>query len=220
MFDKVLTIIAPHECLNCRKEGSLLCFDCYEGLEKAAARCYRCERSQSDFTTCQKCKPATPLASVLAAVKYEMTAKDLVWRMKFGRARAAAATIAAKLSLPSADAKHRQIVVHVPTATVRVRQRGYDQAKLIARALARREHVPHCTALARVGQQRQVGASILTRKSQLQTAFRCVNVHEVVDAHVVLVDDVVTSGATLEAAAQQLAAAGAWRIDATVFAQA
>ncbi|HKR82318.1 MAG TPA: phosphoribosyltransferase family protein [Candidatus Saccharimonadales bacterium] len=112
------------------------------------------------------------------------------------------------------------VLVFVPTATSRVRQRGYDQARLIARELGRLHRIPLLPALVRVGQRRQVGASGEQRRRQLQDAFRVVRKPTLKGKHVVLVDDVVTSGATLEAAARVLHQAGAQRIDAAVFARA
>ena len=220
MIEKLLEILAPHECLGCGHEGLLLCDNCASRLPAAIARCYRCRRSTAEFRTCANCK-ASPLRTVRAAVRYEDDGlvKALIHRFKFERAQAAAHDIAPLLQLPS-DISRERIVVHVPTATSRVRQRGYDQAKLIARGVAARHGVMHVSALARIGQQRQVGASGSARRHQLQTAFRVTRPLLVAGKHVILIDDVLTSGATLEAAALTLKQAGAWRVEATVFAQA
>ena len=107
-----------------------------------------------------------------------------------------------------------------PTATSRVRQRGYDQAKLLARALARQAGLPYLDCLARVGQTHQVGATREQRLRQLQAAFRVRRPNAVRSAYLLLVDDVSTTGATLELAATILKSAGARRVDAIVFAQA
>jgi len=136
--------------------------------------------------------------------------------MKFERARAATATIASALHAPPISTQ--TVVVPIPTATTRMRQRGYDHAKLIARHFARLNHVAYAPALARMGQHRQVGASGERRRQQLATAFRATQ--PLAGKCIILIDDVVTSGATLEAAARTLRIAGAARVDATVFARA
>jgi ComF family protein len=112
------------------------------------------------------------------------------------------------------------VLVYVPTATARVRQRGFDQAQLIARQLSRMSGLSYRSYLRRMGQARQVGAGKRERAEHLRTAFRAVHESALQGAHIILVDDVLTSGATLEAAARTLKAAGATRIDAVVFAQA
>jgi len=149
---------------------------------------------------------------------YETIAKELVWRLKFSGAQAAAGEIAEYLSTLYVGDEHI-LVVPVPTSSQRVRQRGYDQALVLARELARRSGRRYLPCLVRVGQQHQVGASRHQRVTQLSGAFR-VNKSSVSGAHILLVDDVLTTGATLQAAARVLKAAGAKRVEAIVFAQA
>jgi predicted amidophosphoribosyltransferase len=75
------------------------------------------------------------------------------------------------------------------------------------------------TLLARRGQSRQVGARRMQRTTQLVDAFHPIRPSLIQGAHILLVDDIVTTGASLEAAARVLKQAGAKRIDAVVFAQ-
>jgi ComF family protein len=164
---------------------------------------------------------------VAAATAYRGAAKDIIWKLKFGRARSGATEVAALIA--SRLGLRRQlgrlpavIITHAPTATTRVRQRGYDQAQLIARCLARSCGVPYRPLLARYGHQKQIGASKAQRAAQLSGAFHAAPLQaaRIRGAHIILVDDVVTTGATLEAAAKTLMDAGARRVDAVVFAQA
>lgn len=111
------------------------------------------------------------------------------------------------------------LVVPVPTATIRRRYRGYDHTELIAQELAKMRGLQQASVLLRVGQTRQVGAKRLERLSQLKESFMPRNPTIIKGAHILLVDDIVTSGGTLESAARVLKKAGARRVDAVAFAQ-
>ena len=169
--------------------------------------------------TCPSCKRATALNSVRVVAKYEGIVKDAVWKLKFSGARAAAKDMAYAMAA-LVDFTDHVVVVHAPTATSRIRTRGYDQAQLLAREIARHGHVIYSPALVRIDQQRQVGASRKERFEHLAGAFRLAKRHDIDGARVLLVDDVLTTGATLEAAAKVLKQAGAKRVDAVVFARA
>ncbi len=111
------------------------------------------------------------------------------------------------------------IVVYIPTANRRVRERGYDQAQLIAREFAHRRRLPCQALLRRHGATRQLGASRQQRQQQLQTAFYCPYPQKVVGRSIILIDDVLTTGATIEAASRVLCQAGATNVTALLFAQ-
>jgi ComF family protein len=117
--------------------------------------------------------------------------------------------------------KDRQaIIVAVPTATTRVRQRGYDQTKLLARHIAKQARMLWIDCLARSGQAHQVGSGKDERLAQLKSALRVTQERFIRGAHIILIDDVITTGATLETAAEVLKEAGAAHIEAIAFARA
>ncbi len=147
--------------------------------------------------------------------EYADSSKALIARMKFGGARAAADSMSAMMSPFLED---DAVLVPVPTATSRVRARGFDQAKLLSVRLAHRCSAEEVGALRRIGQSRQVGATRQQRLLQLRDSFEVSSDTAISGRHVVLVDDVMTTGATLEAAASALKRAGAKRVDAIVFA--
>ena len=220
VVDRLLGVVAPHECLGCMAEGSLLCVTCLNGLPQVPERCYRCRKLSPSSLTCASCHKTSRLRRVQVATVYEGVAKELVWKLKFTGAQQAAQPMVAKMAkIMGGDGSLATLIIPVPTATKRARQRGYDQAELLARGLTNQAHLGYCACLARIGHQHQHGAARAQRLKQLASAFRVTRTQLLDGAHVLLVDDVVTTGATLEAAARVLKAAGAGRIDAIVFAQ-
>lgn len=220
-FDVIIGLMAPHRCLGCGREGKLLCASCQPGLRAALPCCYRCGQPDDRARTCEACRRQSSLQQVRAATVYRGLAKDMVWKFKFGHAQAAAREMAVLMQpLYAAEPRGSLLIVPVPTATTRVRQRGFDQARLLARALARQLGQPYAAVLSRQGQAHQVGSGRQQRLRQLAGVFRVRRMKLVGHAQaILLVDDVVTTGATLEEAAHCLQAAGAKQIRAAVFAQ-
>lgn len=218
ILNMLIMIVAPHTCVGCGTEGSLLCSPCRSGLVVLPLRCYRCRKLTPHGQTCLSCRATSGLYRVHVATLYHGSAKSLVWRLKFTGAQAAATMMVD--CMPSLPITRDTIIMHVPTATGRIRQRGYDQAALMARVIARRSPGLFLPCLARSGQQHQRGAARHLRLQQLAQAFRVTHRSRVRGAHILLVDDVITTGATLQAAARVLKQAGAGRIEAVVFAQA
>ena len=217
-LDTILSTIAPHDCVACGTTGSLICNNCLSLLPDAQSRCYKCHKLTKDYSTCSVCITHSSLEKVYVVTDYETVAKTLVYGSKFERKYAAALSIADAMVLRFSDILDDQgVLCHLPTATSRVRQRGYDQSKLIARSLAKRTNALHKTLLWRRGQHRQPGSSRNQRLSQLQNAFHA---RATTSRHVFLVDDVMTTGASLETAAKTLQASGVPRVSAIVFARA
>ncbi|MGH7193814.1 MAG: ComF family protein, partial [Candidatus Saccharimonadales bacterium] len=214
VIDQFLAILAPHECLGCHAEGDLLCPDCIVRLAVVPERCYHCFEPSAGARTCAGCRAASNLHQVLAGTSYGGVAKELVARLKFSGAQQAARQMAARMSPLVRAAGIQAVIVPVPTATARVRGRGFDQAVLLARELSRRTRLPYLDCLARSGHTRQLGMSRRRRLSQLENAFRVTGTPISRGTSILLVDDVITTGATLEAAAKTLRQNGAGRIDA------
>lgn len=218
LLEVLIAKIAPHNCLACGTEGTLLCASCVNLLRAVPERCYLCQRLEPGALTCLDCRSLTHLRCVRVSTLYEGIAKNLIWKLKLAGAQSASRIMSKHMAqLVSPDS--RMFIVPVPTATSRVRRRGYDQAKLLACDLARQTGMPYLDCLSRHGQTRQHGLSRHDRLAQLNSAFRLKRQRVIQKANILLVDDVITTGATLEAAAATLSAAGAARIEALVFAR-
>ncbi|MGH7195925.1 MAG: ComF family protein [Candidatus Saccharimonadales bacterium] len=220
-IERLISVIAPHYCVVCGAAGNLLCINCRAGaFPPLPERCYRCRVLSEGCKTCNKCRKVSPLGRVWVGAEYDGAAQALIGRLKFGRAGAAADVTAARLAKVMPELVPETIIVAVPTASSRVRQRGYDQAELIARTLAQGTGAKYGKLLIRRGQSRQVGSKGAIRIKQLEHAFVPCRPKIIAGSHIILVDDVLTTGATIEAASRTLKSAGAKTVDAAVFAQA
>ncbi len=219
-INSLLNILAPYSCLSCSIEGELLCGWCkVDAIPLVPPRCYLCRSQSLDFATCNSCCRGSRLKNVWVASEYSGTPKILIHMLKFGRTMTAADEIAEQIKAVLPYLPPETIITFVPTATGRRRMRGYDQSELIAKRLAKLLGCRFKPLLLRQGQTRQVGASRTKRRDQIAGALRPRALASIKGASVLLVDDIVTTGATLEAAARVLKQAKAKRITAAVFAQ-
>jgi predicted amidophosphoribosyltransferase len=140
---------------------------------------------------------------VQAALPFDGVGKDLVVALKFRHRRRAAAVLAEqivrRIQLQAVD-----LVTWAPTSSRRTRRRGYDQAELIARSVARRIGRPCKRLLYRAHDGPQTGKSRIARL--IGPSFRARRPRR--GLRVLVIDDVVTTGATLQAAAKALRGAG------------
>ncbi len=217
--EKMISLLAPHECLGCNREGSLLCSSCrIIAITTLPSRCFVCHKATRQSAVCESCKHTIPLEHVWVATEYSELPKQLVYKLKFGRASAAAQSIARSIYDELPLLPKETIVTHIPTASSRIRSRGYDQAQLIAKAVAAQSGWKYKPLLVRVNDSRQVGSSREQRFAQMESAFALKKNCTFQGADILLIDDVVTTGATLQAASKQLKAAGVKTVNAAVFA--
>ncbi len=150
---------------------------------------------------------------------YNTELKELIFAMKYGRCRAAARECGALLAKIIGYLPPGTLITHLPTASQRVRQRGFDQAALIAESLAKSLRCRYIPLLSRVSQVDQIGKNRIERQKQMQGSFACKSQDQLQGKTVLLVDDVITTGASIEAAAYVLRKHGAAHVDVAVIAR-
>jgi len=214
-IERLIAAIAPHRCLVCGAEPLPLCRPCTDMLPFTPKCCYKCAKT-APGGLCTACQKQSQLCSIVVRTGYGGTAEQLIHQLKFGRAKAVADCIALAM-VPCCPSG---LITHVPTATKRIRQRGYDQAALIAKQLALHTDQGYLPLLGRAGTQRQLGQDRQTRQRQLLNAYYPLRTTKTVpkDTPIILLDDVLTTGATLEAAAITLRKAGYTNLHALAFA--
>jgi ComF family protein len=218
-LQELLALLAPPACTACRQPladaaGPLLCPACTRALPwLRGPGCPRCGLPRHRRN---KGCPAAGAAFALAwaPLAYDGVARELVKALKFRGALPVARLMAAQLAagLPPA-LRGVDAVVPVPAHRGRRRRRGFDPAGALAQALAERLELPLAPCLRRGGGHRQVGATQSARRDLGRLAVRATAPPP---ERVLLVDDVHTTGATLDACARALAAGGSrWVVAAT-----
>lgn len=219
IIDQALSLLAPYSCVACHTEGAVLCAECAALLVDVPSQCYACMKATRMHRPCVSCVTGASPEYVWMATSYDGLGKQLEAAYKFDNQRSAAREIARALDEKLPYFAESPLVTYVPTSPGHVRQRGFDHAKLVARELARARGFRFATLLARGGSSQQHGATRAERKTQLKGAFRAVNVHLLKGLDVLLVDDVLTTGATIEMCTKELKAVGAKSVSAAVFAR-
>ena len=206
--------IAPPVCASCGSYSrAALCATCRANLAWIADPCPRCALPRPCGPPCPAARAA--FAGAWAPVTFTDTARALVANLKFKGRFALADLMAAQIAANAPSGSLAGALVPVPTAPHRRRARGFDQAELLTRALARRTGVPELRLLRRHDGSRQAGAGRAARLARVID----VHVRGPVPPLVTLVDDVHTTGATLHSCAKALQTGGAIEVRAVTYAR-
>jgi ComF family protein len=216
-------VLFPPRCLGCGRRGDALCEECWAELPwLAPGVCGRCASTRAQRGACRGCRQLSPqLTSVRAVCAYQGAARKAVTTLKFRSGRYLAPLIG---DLMRVELRRRPIradvLVPIPIAPKRLRDRGYNQTELLAREVVEAVGARLATdLLRRVDRPAQQRLTAAERLSNLDDAIRCVAPEQVHGQRVLLLDDVCTTGATLSACAEVLVEAGAARVSALVFAR-
>ena len=203
----IASIFAPHYCCSCGRIGAILCESCkYNIIEEPFGACIACNKPTSDIENlCRTCQQSYSRAWCVGV--REGALKELINRYKFERARAASQPLADLLDATLPALPQDMIVVSVPTIAPHIRQRGYDHMARIARHLAKQRGLVCAPLVRRTSKTVQHGATRATRLKQAKNAFTVP--FDCSGKHILLIDDVCTTGATLEYAARSLREKGA-----------
>lgn len=227
-YDRLKRLYAgllPAACVLCAApldRGPHFCAACARALPRPAHHCPVCAAPAATETAapcgqCQRRPP--PYDRVRAPFRYGPPVDRLVQGAKYSGRLDWLAVLAHQLLRHVQASPQVELLVPVPLHRARLRDRGYNQSLELARPVARALRLPLRHALARVRATRaQTGLPAVERRANLRDAFA--PIQALAGEPVALVDDVMTSGATAEAAAASLRAAGAARVEVWVVARA
>lgn len=208
-------LLFPQRCVSCSKRASdLLCRGCFEALPYVGTPvCRRCGMPTAFETfVCEDCKGVDfGFVSARAPLRYEGVGKEIVHALKYQGYTRVVERLTAPLMEGIVEGPF-DVVTCVPLHRSRLRKRGFNQAELMARAVAERIKVPFSDKLEAVRKTRdQVELSAGERRKNVEGAIRA---RGSARGKVLLVDDVFTTGATLSAGADALVRAGAVEVSA------
>lgn len=220
-------VLAPRQgCELCgaRAGTEALCRPCRADLPRVPAPCCPvCALPRRSATRCESCRPgARPFDATIAALDYRFPVDVIVQALKYRGELALAAPLGNMLVDALADAARPDLLLPTPPSPGRLRRRGFHHAGEIARVVGQRlgiASVPTAARRVRDGEP-QAGLALAMRHVNLHRAFECHRADLVRGRHVALIDDVMTSGATLTDLARAVRAAGAARVVLWVVARA
>ncbi len=205
--DSALRLLFPSRCVLCGREGDLICEPCGRSFPL---------RLEPDAIP----KPAG-IRAARAVWPYEGHVHEIVRRYKYNGLRSLAPVLALEMSNVLYDwSPAIDLIVHIPVHPARLRERGFDQSELLARELSRTMGVAAVAALVRLRetavQARAMSAAV--RAANVRGAFHVPDPAQIRSANILLIDDVLTTGATLREAARALRRGGARNVYALTLA--
>jgi ComF family protein len=221
--EALLSLLYPSHCAKCGADtegDACLCADCAATARKIEAPfCQRCSEpfdgAIDGAFTCSNCADRT-LHFDCAVARYlsRGVVRDFIHRFKYDRHFYLRHTLAGWMAEALEDERIRarpiDALVPVPLHSARFREREFNQADVLAKLLAKRSGVRLLTALKRIRYTTtQTRLDRHERMENLRNAFRVRHTSEVQSRHLVLVDDVFTTGSTVDECARVLREAGA-----------
>jgi ComF family protein len=214
---RVVDFLFPQWCVGCGKEGKFICDSCRRSLPRVMPPlCPKCGKPQSSGTLCPTCVSwQAEIDGIRSPFRFDGVMRQAIHQLKYRNLRALAEPLAKLLNdylatypIPG------EVLVPVPLHRKRLRERGYNQSSLLAKELGKLADLPvvdDCLI-------RQRHAPPQARSANVAGAFVCRD-HRLQDKQVLLIDDVSTSGATLDACAAALKAIGATSVWGLVLAR-
>lgn len=214
----LLDLIFPKHCVRCKKIGAYVCADCFSYISLLETGfCTVCQRPSIDCRTHNYCKTRHAIDGVLSSVAYNGVVKRLIYQFKFKPYVSDLRDFLVELEYEGLIQKEifyslfarKSALVPIPLYKTKLRSRGYNQSALLAEGLSKRFQLPVIDCLERVrNTHTQIGLSQKERQENIKDAFMVKK--DLLEGleQVFLVDDIVTSGATLNEAAKMLKKAG------------
>jgi len=232
-INKLNFLLPTSDCLLCHgavrahsERAIIICEHCHDKLPLLDQCCPVCALPVPSHQglACGECLKNTPVFSqTLAAFHYEPPISDFITRLKFNNQRQLipllCESLIARIERHYQNSARPQQLIPVPLHPKKLRQRGFNQAQLLANRLAKKLTIPLLpNAVSRCREtSAQINLDAIERQRNLKDAFQ---INQPVKAHVAIIDDVMTTGTTVSELSKALLNAGTTRVDVWCIARA
>ena len=209
-----LDLLFPQRCVGCGKEGNLVCASCLHSLPRIMPPiCPKCGKPQTSGILCPGCTGwQTEIDGIRAPFRFDGVIREAVHQLKYNNLRALVIPLVGfLLDYMEANPVPGQVLVPVPLHPKRLKERGYNQSSLLAYRLGKLIDLPvidNCLVRTKFVTPQARASTVAERRENVADAFLCRD-RRLQNRDVILIDDVSTSGATLNACARALKAFGA-----------
>lgn len=217
----LLDLIFPKYCVNCKKWGEYLCSNCFSLLSFDTKNiCAECSLPAFSGITHPKCRTKYSLEGTFTALVFNKTVKKLIYQFKYKPNLTDLRKTLSDLLYESLiqreefarvfeKEKSNIFLVPIPLSSEKLKKRGYNQSEILAKDLGKKLGLPYINLLRRIKDTKsQVGLDKKERRENIKNAFALKGEFDLKNKEVFLVDDVMTTGATLSEAGKILKKAG------------
>jgi len=203
----------PRRCVGCGKIGGFLCPECLGKLPRLLPPlCPNCGRSQASGIVCPDCRQRqTEIDGIRSLFRFDEVIRKAIHQLKYRNLKAISPCLAELLAdYLGSNRLPGEALVCVPLHPRRLRERGYNQSSLLAREMGKRIGMPvieDCLIRVKQAQPQVRAVDVAERWRNVADAFVCRD-EKVSGKQIILIDDVCTSGATLESCAAVLKGKG------------
>ena len=209
-----LDLLFPRWCIGCGREGDFICPSCRQSLPRIMPPlCPRCGLPQASSILCPSCVSwQAEIDGIRSPFPFDGVIRQAIHQLKYRNIRALAGLLACWLNdYLASNPVPGEVLVPVPLHQKRLRERGYNQSRLLAQELGKLTKLPlvaDCLSRERHAPPQARTTTVAERRSNVANAFSCRD-DRLRNKRILLIDDVSTSGATLDACARALKEAGA-----------
>jgi len=212
----LINLFFPKKCVICSSFGSWLCPKCQKKVQKIKTPfCPKCKKITSFGQYCPRCRRTKTIRGVIAAGYYQGVLKETIHSFKYQKIKELRKYLFELISdrLSEGFPAGEFILVPVPLNKIKLYHRGFNQSEEIAKEIEKNYGYKLVNCLDRIKNTKsQIGLSQKERLINVQNCFAIKSGFDIRNKNIFLIDDVVTSGATVESAAKVLKQSGAKKI--------